>query len=616
MDNMPVKNRVFTYYLFIAVALLMLCQACSADSEPPSPSDDGYRSIVLKVSLGSADDATAAQSRGAFDNFDNELDKWGIPGENMETLRIIIINGDDVVEHNRTYTLSDATEAGEYTFRVKDDDDKTIVIIANEEGYFIDEDGMEIAGGTTSLHNSLEAMSQGTSVDMERLRRMTLTLRHNSADGTGRSFRTPLPIADIFTEHIDKDTELIERDYAMPRAAVKYSFRIVNESRFAHRLEKLRIDRIADREYLFPDADYVVNSYGHREVSAYRTPATAREQYYEIELATPLTLPAHMESAVTALPAPVYVPEGLAGDAPQRMSLALDGEPLDVWRDLLWLMPGETEASPRPMVDLPRNTHVVVNITITDTDISVEADVQPYAEVKVDPWFGLDRDEDGNIITARHPDGTYDVIVGGEKISRDSVGDRILSRFTDGSILCRQEVKLDYIHSGDKNLYTYTFEKHCPNGAMVLVREISNGGVHNLEVIPEHDHGTDDRPLFVQDTVGRYMRAVYRPGSNVPRLTTRDVHNDSIIQANGFQFRQYPSQMRQYYGTYIVLLEDGVTEELRSCRDGRSLDWKLGTATPATSRAVQVYPYDPVRAAWLREQGIRARSKFINRSRK
>ena len=38
---------------------------------------------------------------------------------------------------------------------------------------------------------------------------------------------------------------------------------------------------------------------------------------------------------------------------------------------------------------LPRNTHVVVYITITDKELEFEVNVEPYREVELKPGFGL-----------------------------------------------------------------------------------------------------------------------------------------------------------------------------------------------------------------------------------
>ncbi|MDE5929357.1 MAG: hypothetical protein K2H03_02630, partial [Muribaculaceae bacterium] len=375
----------------VAMTAALSCWSCSQESAGPVPeADPGYRTIVLSLTLG----AENPMSRGDFDNFDNEADKWGVQGENIESLRIIILDGRNVVEHNSLYTLDNDSEAGEYRFSVSDNDTKTIIFICNEDGLTVRPEDSP-ASGALSLSDYLRSISEGGTADVAGLRRMVVDFDPNSVDGAGTSLRRPLPITAIYNEYIAAGVEDISREYELRRAAVKYSFRIINKSAFAQTLDAIRIDRVADREYLFPAET------GQGDTRSYSTPAGAAEKTLRIKPAAPLSLPAGMTQAVTAME-PVYVPEGIISELPRRVSLALDGTDLDLWQSLKWRMPGESEAVERSMADLPRNTHVVVNITITEeSKLDIVADVQPYAEVKVDPWFGLDRDEDGNIIVER-----------------------------------------------------------------------------------------------------------------------------------------------------------------------------------------------------------------------
>ena len=569
--------------LVIPVVTALVLVGCSA-ADPETPETGGGRGhayIHVRVNMPEASvarqkDATTRAGSEFFGNFDNEEDKWGIEGENMESLRVIVINGDGFVEHNNHYDLTNAIEAGEYEYRVVSPDTKTILLFANEEGYSIDNSGMEIAGGVESLPLYFESLRPGAKVNVENLKKLTIALEHNSIGGRGLSFKTPLPISAIYTEEIAADQEVVERDYVIHRAAVKYSFRIVNRSKFNHTLEKIRIDRIADREFMLPDADWEKGSDDRWQMTDYRTPKTAREQEYVYTLASPLNLPTQMTVAVEAVPA-FYVPEGLKGDAPQRVTISLDGQDLDVWKNLLWLMPGETQASPRPMVDLPRNSHVVVNITIEeDGKLSLIADVQPYTGVKLDPWYGLDRDKDGNIIIKRYEDGTYDVIDSkGDVLTRDPDGDLLIQYFEDKSILCKEVVLKDYIHGSNEVDYEYIFEKDRPGGNMVIIREKTTGGTYHGDDVPEHKHGPDDRPLFVLDKNGAFYRVVYDEKGRAS-LTTKDIKGDEIVQANGFQFRQ-DSTMKDYLGTYIVRVYNAAKgeyeEELRWYEDGSTRDW-------------------------------------------
>lgn len=564
----------------LMLAVMLSAGGCADDVRRPG-SEDGYARMVMSVYIPSASvgaepsHAPAALGSG-FENFDNEQDKWGRQGENIETLRIIILDGDGNVEHNNLYSgLADATKAGEYEYRVRDKDRKTVILLANEGYYLLDEQGMEIAGGTTSLSRYLDGFPVNSHIDVKTLESLTIALKHNSPDDKGLSLKKPLPISAIYTEYVSATAEddHIERSYVMHRAAVKYSFRIINKSEFNHTLEGIRINRIADREFIFPNATYTVNDLGHQVIESYSTPATASEQVYENHDFT-LSLEKNMTQAIEVME-PIYVPEGLDADTPQQLSIALDGAPLQIWRDLKWVMPGEDEDAARPMVDLPRNTHVVVNITINDDNsIDLTADVQPYAGVDLRPSFGLDRDPDGNIIVERYPDGTYDIMDDGERVTKDKDGDVVKYKFADGSLYCVETVYKDYIHDTSEVDYVFHFEKDYSGGNMIIIREKSLGGTYHGDTMPEHQHDVDDRAVFVLDKAGNFKYVTYDEDER-PEYHDRDMFGDEIIQANGFQFRNV-DEMSKYIGSYVVRRTDNGEEELRYYLDGRTLSWETG----------------------------------------
>lgn len=567
----------------------MIAGGCAVEDTPQPiyPSEESYGVLLLSVGLSENKDTILPYSRSPFDDYDNEDDRWGIDGENMETLRVIIVDGAGFVEHNSYFTLENATSAGVYKFQIKDDDNKTIILIANEGNYFLDEPGMEISGATTSLPSMLAGMCPGAKVDIGELSRLTLSLRHNTPDSRGQSLRTPLPITGIYTEYIPSKAKEIRRTYNLIRAAVKYTFRIVNLSEFEHTVNAVRLDRVADTEFLFPDFTLKEEPDGTVILESYRTPEMAKEDTYTANLLTPLSLPSRMEKAVQIVE-PVYLPEGLNSESAQKISLTLDGRPLEEWKELKWIRPGESITSARPMTDLPRNTHVVVNITLKRTgEIDLIAEVQPYSCVDLHPNFGLDRDDDGNIIITRFEDGTYIVMDDtGSRIKKDPDGDIILKTFRDGSILCIETIYKDYIHDDyESDYYEYVFEKDAPGGNMVILRQISDGStntVPSLAAGDDHEHGLDDKPRFILDKDGYYYFVTYDSSGN-PTISRNDMFGNEIIQANGLQFR-YIDEMSDLMGTYMVKLPDG-TEELRNWQDGS----KVETWNPEIRNMIKKY---------------------------
>lgn len=221
-----------------------------------------------------------------------------------------------------------------------------------------------------------------------------------------------------------------------------------------------------------------------------------------------------------------------------------------------------------------RNYWYKFEIKKTTRIMNVVADIQPYAEINLNPPFGLDRDNEGHIVIKRYDDGTYDILDDeGNTVRKDKDGDVVIKVFSDGTLLCRETVYKDYIHDHSEVDYVYPFEKDYSGGNMIIIRQISSGGTFHGDIDKDHDHGVDDRPMFILDKKGDFYYVIY-DSEGKQTLSPNDSKGDKILQVNGFQFRN-KDDMRKYIGSYVVELEDG-TQELRYYKDGSRLDWDEG----------------------------------------
>ena len=95
--------------------------------------------LVLRVNLAGGTMSRAQEADKAAAN----------DGEKINTLRVIILDGDKRVEHNSLWTLDspDIQKTG-MRFKVKANDTKTIVLVANEAGTVIDVPGPGGIGST------------------------------------------------------------------------------------------------------------------------------------------------------------------------------------------------------------------------------------------------------------------------------------------------------------------------------------------------------------------------------------------------------------------------------------------------------------------------------------
>lgn len=145
----------------------------------------------------------------------------------------------------------------------------------------------------------------------------------------------------------------------------------------------VHLSHSASTEYLFPDADYSDKEMTH--ISAYRVPDAAKSSEFTYDCSVSLA-----DGQSVELP-PIYQLEGVATtDAdPYSTTISTEGVML-AWRPIQWRLQ-ESSMPLRLMTDLPRNTHVVVNILLKDqNDIALEVILVPYRGVNLDPGFGLD----------------------------------------------------------------------------------------------------------------------------------------------------------------------------------------------------------------------------------
>ncbi len=118
----------------------------------------------------------------------------------------------------------------------------------------------------------------------------------------------------------------------------------------------------------------------------------------------------------------------------------------------------------------PRNTHVVVQFTPdSQRNLRRGSCVQPYAEQKLEPFFGLERDKDGNLIRWHEDNDTFwadNPRYGIDGDTREYIHMRIstVTRLSNSILtalfLCVERIYRDWIHGDDdEHDSEYYFEK-------------------------------------------------------------------------------------------------------------------------------------------------------------
>lgn len=564
-----------------ALILMMSLTGCSLvmDDDTRTPSD-GKATLILNIATsreGTPGIGTSSPTRGVTVTPD---DYYGPEtGELMRTLRVIIANGAGMVEHNLFFdNLGQVSSHTTDKVHVVGNDRKTIYLIANEEAFTLE-------GDVTDPAELLGSLTAGSDIDETAMKNLVLMADKHKPDWNDNSKRL-LPITNI--EHFNVG-EAYEEPYSatlyVHRAAVKYTFLFNNETNLPVSLDSIYLRGESDREFLFP----VVAGYNmdNKEDNMYRPTAyhTPREtKFREVREKIGISIPSKQPGY--RIPRSLYFTEGsrLAGTHTEgdkiiedvyKVSVVINGVQTP-WRKLDWFYP-EKPSEIKEMTELPRNTHVVVQFTLTPKGISAVACVQPYAEQKLEPFFGLERDKDGNLIRWHEDNDTFWAdnprygIDGDtrEYIHEDIDGDEIVKQYLDGSFLCVERIYRDWIHGDDEHDSEYYFEKDHAGGNMIIVRNNTKAEEDRKPQDSLHDHPVNERPLFMKLTaafhkrngytdktpIGCHMIVSYDEKGN-PSFSRLDAAGDSILQANGYQFKA-SSSMDKWTNTYLVKHKTG-----------------------------------------------------------
>lgn len=342
--------------LFFPVLAAVIAAGCSDRAVTGEPSA-GTAMLNIRLSDGT--------SRGDADPAND--------GERIQTLRIIVLDGDGFAEHNtlRDLRTNPAMLVSGIDLPVKSDDLKTIIFVANEAGKTIADPS---TGSEENLSDFLEAINApaGQWVDISRLRGLTLQTR---PDGCMDS---PLAITAIHNYYIGTAPNY-SAVFNIHRAAAKYSVSVVNSDPLnSHTLNSVSFDNIATGEYLFPEADFSNDS--QDAIVAYRPAQTSGNE---------LTVTVGREIAPGEqidLP-PIYLPEGpvTTAEAPYRLCLTLDGI-RTAWATISYAREGSPATV--PMTDLPRNTNVTIDISLNYVSFTAGVTVCPWQTSTIDiPTF-------------------------------------------------------------------------------------------------------------------------------------------------------------------------------------------------------------------------------------
>ena len=345
-------------YIAIAFSACLLFAGCSGTKDEDTVPVTQPAEVNLRIDVALADIAEPARqyTRGY-------ADAEG-PDEKMQMLRIVIVRPDGTVEANRLIELATAvTEHGYESFKVIGKETKDVYLFVNEQTTVPDNGQLK----RRLAPEAIDRITVGQPFPTEELTEATIQL-----NGADELLAGALPMSDRHKVEVS-DVD-VERTLFVTRAAVKFTFSIINETGRTVSLEELSIDKMARREYYLPR----VGKYGaDHEILEYTVPLIENNEYYTFRKEIGRTVKTDERIALS----PIYLLEGKYRDAGDlrnyRLSLKLNGTetPYGYFDDL---------------PQLPRNTHAVVTIRIKDTEVIWEADLVPYTEKALYPGFGLE----------------------------------------------------------------------------------------------------------------------------------------------------------------------------------------------------------------------------------
>lgn len=365
-------------YGIVALVLGVLLCGCSIYSkEGDIPVAENTSKVKLGVSVALTDGAAflGMQSRGPLAEAVSD-------GEKMQTLRIIIVRPDGTVEHNRYYDFHQVptTYFATAQFEVVGGETKKVYLFANENTKFnsgrkvADYDFAAIKVGEQFPTNDI------TGKDIETDKTSLIEVNDALTQMALPLFMSECHSVDV-PEKQDTNVELI-----IVRAAVKFTFRIINESNEPLALNQLTISKLARREYLLPNEVVYATETSKEDgttityIESYKVPMMGNNEHYNFKATfADKTVPGNGEVVLD----PIYLLESNYNDDPSttgrnyKISLTVGD---DTYENGYF----------NNLTALPRNTHVVVDVTLNDelTGLECVVRVYPYGEYWLDPEFG------------------------------------------------------------------------------------------------------------------------------------------------------------------------------------------------------------------------------------
>lgn len=328
--------------------------------------------------------------------------------EKMHSVRVVVLDKNMTIEHNKYYGLEDAQDRKFITLKVKPNEKKMIYLFANEESVS-SVGGVIIPGGGTALaafFNSYKVGDSNFNVEVDKL--------YFTPDYTNGN---PIPMSSMYEIDIP-EKGVIEETFYVVRVATKFTVNFFNWRGEEVTVENFSIESHADKNFLMAHVNSYPDTQNPETNQKYPTwidwlkavsdasnvdsdAATNRFGWltdYELPEQSTATIYTHGKVTVGKPTVDIDNPDnskpGVASDVPVFYlpeSKNLKAGATEQEYILTIKIAGRAEPFVCKLDKLKalfRNTHLVVNITMYNSN-EIVVDVIPYSEVILEPEFGL-----------------------------------------------------------------------------------------------------------------------------------------------------------------------------------------------------------------------------------
>ncbi len=376
------------YGYIVTLLTASLLTACGNDIPSISTLKDAEegKGVTLTLNIAMSEFPETEQTRAPFPDSDDMSFEGPVSDyEKMRTLRVIIVHGEGnetgIVEHNRMVTAdlsSGAIINDNLRFKVTSGEKKDIYLFANE----------------AATGHDFGSIAEGSVFPEEEIRDIRISRRSGAAfidNGTSSVEKRFVPMSEMF--EIDVPTPVGDSDFFqiehlfVTRSTVKFSFHFSTPEDYPAQgasVTGIKLYGLADECYYLPrNTSYDPGKYtpafdngGGRYITSFDTPDGTSFSGYTFAPFSPIEIKEGMDAAMSPF---IYFPESKreGGTKPFRISVVLDnGTEFLVPRNL-------------SLDNIPRNTHVKINILMKSTDVDASVTLLPYTGVWLNPDFGL-----------------------------------------------------------------------------------------------------------------------------------------------------------------------------------------------------------------------------------